>query len=94
MLLSLHWSAAAPAANTMKLDLGIGDNIRKTLGIMRSWQYLSAVSAIASSSSVKRFLDASGSCQSKVVFGAEAKLLTAIGRHEAGVVLLAAVRRL
>lgn len=47
-------------------------DIRKTLGNILSWQYLSAVSAIASSSSVKRFLDASGSRQSKAVFGTEA----------------------
>ncbi len=48
---------------------------------MRSWQYLSAVSAMAISSSVRRFLEARGSCQLKVGPGAEAKVRTAAGRR-------------
>lgn len=39
--------------------------VRRTLGSNCSWQYFSAVSEMASSSSVSRFFALRGSCQSK-----------------------------
>ncbi len=52
-------------------------SVPKTRGAKRSWQYLSAVSAMANSSSVKRFFELRGSSQLKTGPVAEAKLLVA-----------------
>lgn len=43
---------------------GKRDGVRRTLGSNCSWQYFSAVSEMASSSSVNRFFALRGSCQS------------------------------